>query len=184
MRSAINMSAMAGRVGFYIGRFQPPHKGHIHAILDALTKVDELIIGIGSAQYSHEPMNPFTTGERFTMLRLALDEAGVDRRRYIIVYIPDTDVHSIWVAHLKSLTPKFDVVFSNDPLTGRLLREAGFKVEKIPFHQRAKYNATSVREKILNGASWEELVPSSVAAYIKKIGGVERIRELSRSDKS
>ncbi|MEM3736836.1 MAG: nicotinamide-nucleotide adenylyltransferase [Candidatus Bathyarchaeia archaeon] len=174
---------MTGRVGFYIGRFQPPHKGHIHAILYALGKVEELIIGIGSAQYSHEPMNPFTTGERFAMLRLALDEAGIDRGRYIIIHIPDTGTHSVWVAHLKSLTPQFDVVFSNDPLTSRLLKESGFIVERIPFLQRDKFNATLVREKILNGENWEDLVPSSVAAFIKKIGGVERVRELTYSDK-
>jgi nicotinamide-nucleotide adenylyltransferase len=69
-------------------------------------------------------------------------------------------------------------------LTGRLLKESGFKVEKIPFIQRGSFNATSVREKILADGNWEEFVPTSVAAYIKKIGGVERIRELARSDKS
>ena len=178
------MSAMSDKVGFYVGRFQPPHKGHVHAILYALGKVKELIIGIGSAQYSHEPMNPFTTGERFTMLRLALDEAGVDRGKYVIVPIPDTDNHGVWVAQVKSLAPKFDIAFSNDSLTGRLLKESGFKVEKIPFIQRGSFNATSVREKILADGNWEEFVPTSVAAYIKKIGGVERIRELARSDKS
>ncbi len=177
------MSAMADKVGFYIGRFQPPHKGHVYAILYALGRVKELIIGIGSSQYSHEPMNPFTAAERFTMLRLALDEAGVDRGRYLIVPISDTDTHSVWVAQVRSLAPQFDIAFSNDHLTSRLLKEAGFKVEEVPFLNREKFNATSVREKILNDGSWEELVPSSVAAYIKKIDGIERIRELSRFDR-
>jgi nicotinamide-nucleotide adenylyltransferase len=171
------------KVGIYIGRFQPPHNGHIHAIKYALEKVEELIIAIGSAQYSHDPENPFTAGERMAMLRSALDEAGIDRRRYCILPVPDTAFHSLWVAQVLSYTPRFEVVFTNDALTMRLLKEAGFHVERIPFFNRTKYNATAVRSKILNGESWEDVVPPAVAKFIKKIGGIERIRELAKTDK-
>ncbi|HDM88409.1 MAG TPA: nicotinamide-nucleotide adenylyltransferase, partial [Candidatus Bathyarchaeota archaeon] len=41
------------RRGLFIGRFQPPHLGHLHAIKQALEECDELIIVIGSSQYSH-----------------------------------------------------------------------------------------------------------------------------------
>ncbi|RLI24812.1 MAG: nicotinamide-nucleotide adenylyltransferase, partial [Candidatus Hecatellales archaeon] len=128
-------------VGFYIGRFQPVHNGHVYAVKYALERVDELIIGIGSAQFSHEPENPFTAGERLTMLRLALDEAGVDRRLYTIIPIPDTQVHSVWVAQVLAYTPKFNVVFTNDPLSRQLFAEAGFKVEGIKFYRRTFYSA-------------------------------------------
>ena len=148
-----------------------------------LGRVDELIIGIGSAQFSHEPENPFTAGERFTMLRLALDEAGIDRRLYAIIPVPDTQVHSIWVSQVLAYMPKFDVVFTNDPLSRQLFMEAGFQVEGISFLERERYAATHVREKILNGENWEELVPASVAQYIKRIGGVDRIRNLAKTDK-
>ena len=37
---------------FYIGRFQPFHKGHLKVISQIAREVDELVIGIGSA---HEP---------------------------------------------------------------------------------------------------------------------------------
>jgi nicotinamide-nucleotide adenylyltransferase len=63
--------------GLYVGRFQPFHNGHLDAIKYALNSVDELVIVIGSAQYSHHSHNPFTAGERLTMVRRALDEAGV-----------------------------------------------------------------------------------------------------------
>ncbi|RLG92487.1 MAG: nicotinamide-nucleotide adenylyltransferase [Candidatus Hecatellales archaeon] len=168
--------------GFYIGRFQPVHKGHIHAITYALTKVRELIIGIGSAQFSHELDNPFTAGERFTMLRLALDEHGVRRESYSIIPIPDTRIHSLWVAQVIAYTPKFDVVFTNDPLSRELFVEAGFKVEGIPYKNRETYNATNVREKILSGENWEELVPRSVAEFIRQIRGIERIKDLAKTD--
>jgi Nicotinamide mononucleotide adenylyltransferase len=46
--------------GFYIGRFQPYHNGH-QAVLEGIAEeVDEIIIGVGSAQLSHDIQNPFT----------------------------------------------------------------------------------------------------------------------------
>ena len=34
----------------------------------------------------------------------------------------------------------------------------------------------------LKGEEWESLVPKSVAEYIKKIAGVERLREIAQKD--
>ncbi|MEM3079801.1 MAG: adenylyltransferase/cytidyltransferase family protein, partial [Thermoproteota archaeon] len=50
--------------GLFIGRFQPFHLGHLKAVEYIINRVDEVIIGIGSAQYSHTLENPFTAGER------------------------------------------------------------------------------------------------------------------------
>jgi len=169
-------------VGLIVGRFQPVHKGHIHAVKYALSKAEELVIGIGSAQYSHELKNPFTAGERFRMIRLALDENHVTRDRYCIIPLHDIRTHSIWAAQVIAYTPKFNVVFTNDPLTAGLFREANFQVEPVPFLSRGNYNATGVRNRILEEKPWENLVPKSVAAMIKNIGGVERIRNLAKTD--
>lgn len=169
--------------GIYVGRFQPFHKGHLVAIEDILEKVDEVIIVVGSAQYSHRLDNPFTAGERVTMIREALDERKVDSSRYWIIPIRDVHVHMLWVAEVVGFTPKFDVAYTNEPLTRRLLTEAGFKVESIPFHEREKYSSTVVRERMLKNQRWEELVPKSVVKLINAIEGVERLQELVKSDK-
>ena len=58
--------------GLLIGRMQPVHNGHIDIIKETLKEVDELIIGIGSAQLSHTLKDPFTAGERLLMLTHAL----------------------------------------------------------------------------------------------------------------
>ncbi len=168
--------------GLYVGRFQPFHNGHLECIKYVLTKVDQLIVVIGSAQYSHTLHDPFTAGERMTMIRLALDEAGVSPAKYMIVPVPDVNVHNIWVSHLLAHAPKFDVVFSNESLTSRLLKEANFKVEKIPYFSREANSATHVRKLILSGDQWTALVPKSVAKYLNAIHGVERIRDLSMED--
>ncbi len=172
------------RRGAYIGKFQPFHNGHLKCVEYILTKVDELIIILGSAQYSHSLNNPFTAGERIEMIRLALKEANIPHDRYIIVPVPDTNgVHSEWVARVLSYSPKFDVVFSNEPLTRRLFIEAGFNVQNIPFFNRTILSATEVRRRMIDDENWEELVPPAVASYIKSIKGVERLKSLTIKDK-
>ncbi len=169
-------------IGLYIGRFQPFHMGHLKAVEHILGRVDELIIAIGSAQYSHTSRDPFTAGERIAMIRLALDEAGFDRARYMAIPVPDVGVHAIWVSHLLSYVPKFDICFTNEPLTSRLLKEAGLRVEGIPFFDRGVYSAKEIRRRMLRGEDWRPLVPSSVAEFIESIGGAQRIKDISKSD--
>lgn len=167
----------------FVGRFQPFHLGHLHALKIVLDRASEVVIVVGSAQYSHTHQNPFTAGERVTMIRLALDEAKIDPSKYFIVPIPDMHIHKMWVPHVVSQTPKFDVIFTNEPLTSRLFREENYNVLPIPFLDRETYSATEIRKRLLQGGDWESLVPKSVVDYIKSIDGVERIRDLAKTDR-
>ena len=169
--------------GLYVGRFQPFHSGHLEAIKDILKEIEELVIVIGSAQYSHNIHNPFTAGERLVMIRRALQEAEVDHSPLWIVPVPDVHLHMLWVSALEGYTPRFNVVYSNEPLTRRLFMEAGYKVKSVRFFQRKLYTSTLVREKMLKGESWTKLVPKAVAAFIDEIDGVNRLRDLARTDK-
>ena len=45
--------------GVFVGRFQPFHKGHLEFIKKILKEVEELIIIVGSSQFSHRIDNPF-----------------------------------------------------------------------------------------------------------------------------
>jgi nicotinamide-nucleotide adenylyltransferase len=170
--------------GLYVGRFQPFHKGHLGAIQNALEGVDELIVVIGSAQYSHNSHNPFTAGERLVMVRRAVSEAGLDNGRLWIVPVPDVHLHMLWVSAVEGYTPKFNVVYSNEPLTRRLFMEAGYQVKDIPFFDRKVYISTLVREKMIkNDDGWMELVPKSVAEFIAEIDGVNRVKALALTDR-
>ena len=169
--------------GLYVGRFQPFHLGHLEAISFVLKEVDEAVIAIGSAQYSHNANNPFTAGERLVMIRRALEEAGVDYSRVWVVPVPDVHLHMLWVAALEGYTPRFSVVYSNEPLTRRLFMEAGYRVKRVRFFERKNFNSTLVRERILHDDSWTTLVPKSVAKFITEIDGVNRLRDLMTTDK-
>ena len=167
----------------YVGRFQPFHLGHLESIKNVLKEANEAVIAIGSAQYSHNITNPFTAGERLVMIRRALEEAEIDLTKVWVVPVPDVHLHMLWVAALEGYTPKFDVVYSNEPLTRRLFIEAGYKVKRIKFFDRKDYNSTLVREKMVKDDSWTALVPQSVAEFIVEIDGVNRLRDLMRTDK-
>lgn len=167
--------------GFFIGRFQPYHIGHHEVIEKILKEVDELIIGIGSAQESHTMENPFTAGERILMISRALDELNVDKKVYIIP-LEDIYRNSLWVSHVLSMVPPFDVVYSNNPLVRRLFREAGFEVRRTELYNRKVYQGTEIRRRILEEKDWEELVPEVVMKTIIEVGGIERLRDISESD--
>jgi nicotinamide-nucleotide adenylyltransferase len=170
--------------GLYVGRFQPFHLGHLGAVKAILKEIDELVVVIGSAKYSHNLNNPFTAGERLVMIRRALQEAKVSASKLWIVPVPDVHLHMLWVSAVEGYTPKFSVCYSNESLTKRLFSEAGYSVKEISFFDRKQYMSTVVREKMLQSDdSWEELVPKSVADFIREIDGVNRLRDLARTDK-
>ena len=166
----------------FVGRFQPFHYGHLYAIQKILEQADELIIVVGSAQMSHEPDNPFTAGERIEMIQAALTDANINRDRYVLIPIADAPSHRTWVSYVESQTPRFNIVFSNQSLTKRLLIEAGYDVQGIPLHSRSNFQATEIRRRILKQEDWRDLVPDSVYRIVKEIEGDIRIRDLHETD--
>lgn len=173
---------MNGNRGLLIGRMQPVHKGHINVIKDTLKEVDELIIGIGSSDKSHTNSNPFTGGERILMLTKTLRESQIDPSRYYIIPLEDISCNSLWVGHVKMLTPPFDKVYSGNSLVQQLFEEENINVIQPPLFNRTEYSGTEVRKRILNNENWEELVPSAVIKVINEIKGTQRIQKLNKKE--
>lgn len=170
--------------GLLIGRMQPVHNGHIQVIKKILEEVDEIIVGIGSAQLSHITTDPFTAGERVMMLTKALAENDIDSARYYIIPIQDIQMNAVWVSHIKMLTPPFGKVFSGNPLVQRLFEEEFYNVSKPPLFKREKLSGTEVRRRMLNNENWKKLVPSSTAKIIEEISGIKRIQHLNQKEAS
>ena len=163
----------------FVGRFQPVHNGHIKALEFVFSQVDEVIIGIGSAQASHTLKNPFTTSERMEMLIRALEEAGLADKRYYLIPLPDINFNAIWATYVVSMVPRFDVVFTGNSLVAQLFREKGYEVIVQPMFRKDILSATEIRRRMIEGEPWEELVPKSVAEFIREIKGCDRIRMLA-----
>lgn len=165
--------------GILIGRMQPVHNGHIQVINKILEEVDEIIIGIGSAQLSHELKDPFTAGERIVMMTQALAESDIDPKRYYIIPMEDINFNAIWSAHVKMMTPPFSIVYSGNPLVKQLFSEEGYEVRNPPLYDRIHLSGSEVRRRILADENWQELVADSTIDVMNEIKGVERIKNLS-----
>ena len=165
--------------GILIGRMQPIHKGHIQVIKKILEEVDEIIIGIGSAQLSHELKDPFTAGERVVMVTQALADENIDPSRYYIIPMEDINYNAIWTAHVKLMTPPFSIVYSGNPLVKQLFGEERYEVRNPPLYDRLHLSGSEVRRRMLNDGNWQELVADSTIEVMKEIEGVERLKNLS-----
>ena len=169
--------------GLFIGRFQPFHLGHKASIDFALSRVDSLVIVVGSSQKSYEVRNPFTSGERILMIKESLNaDMNLDEKRLFIIPIPDINIHSLWTAQISNSVPRFESVFTNDDFTSMLFREIGVKVIEPPLHRRHELSGTAIRKRILNDLEWLNLVSPQTAVVIEEIAGVQRIKKLSLLD--
>ncbi|MEM3852174.1 MAG: nicotinamide-nucleotide adenylyltransferase [Methanomassiliicoccales archaeon] len=163
--------------GLIVGRFQPFHLGHESAVMEVLSQCEEIVIAIGSAQYSHTQENPFTASERYEMIYAAMQDRNLQGRVHIV---PVNDIHQnvLWVQHVRSTVPSFAVIYTNNPLTARLFREAGYEVGETRIYSREKYSGTIIREKMLKGGEWKDSVSNAVLLKIEEFDGVRRIRDI------
>jgi len=162
--------------GLFIGRFQPFHRGHLEVIKEMAIQVDKLIIVIGSAQASHTSKDPFTAGERHLMMSEALDAEKVTN--YYIIPIMDLNRYKVWVAHVCSHVPPFDVLFTNNELTATLFGEAGVEVRRPALYDRDRYSGKEIRRRMAAGEHWRTLVPEATARVIDQIKGEDRVKTL------
>jgi nicotinamide-nucleotide adenylyltransferase len=165
--------------GFYIGRFQPYHDGHHRMVAEIVSEVDELVLGVGSAGHSHTTRDPFTAGERVMMVTKSVAE--FDCTTYVVP-IEDLDRNSVWVSHVQSMSPSFDVGYSNNPLVIQLFEEAGVEVRQSPMFNRDVLEGTELRDRMIEGGEWQHLVPDPVVEVIDEIDGIRRIQRVSETD--
>jgi len=158
---------------FFPGRFQPVHRGHVSAIRWLLGVAEEVVVGVTAAQFNYTAENPFTAGERITMLKLALREHW--DRLYVIPLdnVPD---NSLWLSHVASRTPSFEAVATNNSFVELLARARGLSVVNPPLLERGELSGTRLRLLMAGGGEWKKLVPPAVAGYLEEIGGPERVR--------
>ena len=173
----------------FVGRFQPFHNGHLALLRNILAEKDvySLVVAIGSTQHSHSLENPFTCGERILMIGSVVFEelynkGGISPARIFIVPVPDVERNAIWVTHLESYCPPFQVVYTNNSLVQRLFEEVDYEVRTIKFVERQRFWGTEIRRRILEKDDWRDLVPPAVYSIIEKLQITERIREIGRAD--
>ena len=162
--------------GFLIGRFQPFHLGHLEAVNFALSEVDQLFIGIGSSNKSHETRNPFTVEERKLMIESSLSEKI---HKLVNIYeIPDLHDHSKWTDSIEKIIPDFDVVFSNDDFTHKLYEKTNKKIISVSLKSRENYSGTNIPTLIQTAGNWHDLVPDGSKTVLLNIDAKNRLKDL------
>ena len=162
--------------GLLIGRFQPFHLGHLDAVLFALSRTENLFIGIGSSNKSNETRNPFSAKERREMIISSVESSMADRIK--IFDIPDVGDHEKWTFEIDKIMPKYDVIFTNDEFTKTLFEKREMNVVPVVLKDREKFSGTNIRELIADDENWQDLVPRGTKKVLDKIDAKERLKNL------
>ena len=158
--------------GLVLGRFQPFHLGHLELIKSIVNEQIEPLICIGSAQHSHSEENPFTVDERKKMIEGVMKDLNC---KYSIFGIPDINNYDLYVSHLETFVPSFDMVYSGNPIVQRLFAEAGYTVVKVNMFNREAWEGSSIRLAMKEDGDWESVIPNQVVNLIHDINGIDRL---------
>jgi nicotinamide mononucleotide adenylyltransferase len=96
--------------GFYIGRFQPYHNGHQSVLERIACSADEIVIGTGAPRF---PIPCRTLSRPGTGAEAHPGARDLDCPFYVIP-IEDVQRNALWVAHVRAMTPPFDMVYSSN----------------------------------------------------------------------
>lgn len=84
----------------FIGRMQPPHKGHLAQIEKGFKIAQRVIVVLGSNRSARNPQNPWTVDERAEMIRRSLPQV---RDRLFFVSVNDYPyAEEVWLAEVQS----------------------------------------------------------------------------------
>lgn len=157
----------------FLARFQPFHKGHLHAIKTAMKNFDEVIVAIGSSNKKNTLENPFSFEERKKMVNACL-------KKIKVIDVEDMEKDEDWVKNILKKVD-FDVIISGSNWIKKCF--SGVKdVENSNLLIPELYNGTKIRENIIKGEEWEDLVPKEVVRFIKEVNGEKRIRDLAEKE--
>jgi len=152
--------------GLILGRFQPLHMGHLSLFEAVIDDGNELLICIGSSNEERTNNNPYTSLERNRMIRSVLSNYNC---KYDIFEIPDINNNDLYVKHLESMVPEFNLVYSGNKLVKKLFENAGYSVIIPNLINREAWQGASIRQAMKDGDDWEMDVPASVASIISEI---------------
>ncbi len=155
----------------FIGRFQPLHKGHVHALKRVLAEFDFVTIGVGSVNTAGTGKNPFSYEERRKMLLLAMQ--GVPAKKFKVIPVPDFFDDRKWTEYVTSHA-KFDVVVTGSRWVRRCLK--GRAVIKSPdYYKRKTHNSTRIRRLMRGGKRFASLLPKKVYGMLKNAQLISRV---------
>ncbi|USV41106.1 nicotinamide-nucleotide adenylyltransferase [Xanthomonas phage BUDD] len=146
-------------LAIFIGRFQPFHLGHLHAIEEGLKIAKKVLILIGDTGGPRGLKNPWTFEERMQMI---LDSLGTYQRERVMFDVAyDMPSNTEWAAQIQSCASVFNVANEKTVLIGHEKDASSFYLKMFPQWKHIdtgfeelesgllrKYNATDIRKMV------------------------------------
>jgi hypothetical protein len=177
-------------VAYTVGRYTPPHKGHINYFRGLLAKHYHLIIGIASCYESGTFRHPLLAFLREKMIHYSLVNAGIDMKRVSFVHLQDFfNDWDGWWRHVTSI-PDFNkvthFVTGNEKEVLSEIRKRGIKTgfeiinpeKDMPLEFQFPYHATDLRKAIVenNYDLFLKIAASGTVALMGHVDGFAGIR--------
>jgi bifunctional NMN adenylyltransferase/nudix hydrolase len=137
--------------GIYIGRFQPCHNGHWQTIELALSKVERLIIILGSHRVARDIRNPWSTEERTDLIKQCLSPQQQAR----VTFLPIHDwlySDNLWLTAIQQQVSEITKNSDSIAIFGHQKDSSSYYLDLFPqwkFIETGNYaalNSTNIRE--------------------------------------
>ena len=176
------MSTLEYDTGVIHGRFQVLHNDHMKYLMAGKNLCRHLVVGItnpdpfltkmenADAERNNPLANPLTYYERYVLVNSALKEEGLTSDQFSVVPFPIN-----FPERYKYYVP-MDAMFFLTIYDGwgkkklEYFRDQGLKTHvlwEVP-QEKKGISASEVRELMVSGKPWENLVPHSIAALMKE----------------
>ena len=143
----------------FIGRFAPPHLGHLEVIKRALEQAEEMAIFVGSANRSPSIRNPFPVAFRINMIRSMLADCGVsDALHRVHLFELDDYLYNdyAWNADITASVAEFFPHAKSIALVGHSKDHSSYYLREFPQWKAIEipnykgFNSTNIRERYLD----------------------------------
>ncbi|TDO13878.1 MULTISPECIES: bifunctional nicotinamide-nucleotide adenylyltransferase/Nudix hydroxylase [Halomonas] len=170
----------------FIGRFQPPHLGHLAVIREALRRARQVIVLVGSAWQARSLRNPWRYEERLRMLRSAFEEEE-NARLEVVPLLDALYNNDVWVRDVQRkvrdiATPE-RARLPRIGLIGASRGQSSYYLTLFPQWESVSVplvegiSASRIRERLLRSASSAEDYLSTHATHDLPPGVVAWIRD-------
>lgn len=176
--------------GLIIGRFQIMHNAHYEIIKYLAEKVEEVVIGLGSAEYDYRNPKPddlrvkhcLSLDERIDVINGCID--NIDRVRNTevkktIVPLYDSPSDEEWVKSTLEAVGRFDYLFTEKP---EEIDWFGDHAQMITWPYESPIRNGIVIDNIIHGREYKHLLPEFCASYLESINIRQRLLELHEID--
>ena len=155
---------MQPKKALFIGRFQPPHKGHLEAINYLASKYSQVTVAIGSSKKSRQEKNPFTFSERKFLLKKVIGK----NPKVKITSIPDNNSNQEWIKNIQKRFKKENyIICSKNLLVNKLLKKVGYKFDTLNYINRKNLKATNIRDKIRKNQNYDKNISKELKSWMK-----------------